>query len=1642
MVGRQARAQRARRQRERELQQGNQVLNPPNPPLPRRNPFRPNRGVPPQRYGAEPLRQAAAPELRIRLPILPLPRRNPIRPNQGIPRPRLEAGPLPHRRPARRRRPAPRPRQPPAQPRRVRFRAGPPPPRRVRFRVGAQEAPPDDEEQPPVEEQEEERPDEVDNAGYEDSNLRSAVIYPNIVVPQSYTPGQAAIYEGIREGFDYREGTGFEGPENPAGRTTRAEVRNGLLTSGTILGQNDQPINIPNASYFTIDELYEQLGGLTHRVGRRDLGYELYRGTFAGNQEFRVRAPGVVGGAPIPVPDVYGQDGLENEAHYTVLLIAQIITFVCATYRVNRPVHDMNVLRRNPPGPIRTDENGFRDLLLHRTRFAALQNIQLVIVLELTDQFPGDWDFNGILDPSDYAGKVEMVVNKYNPSHLNPEYLKLHPGGTVAGLGRAENNAVRTLTLNSVFSNLDIFLAVYRALQLLIFHRYVETLDVTGFRIHMIRGVHLPITRYRAPGANEIFPWEAQLVAATFTSTKNIQITIGNETYKVRFPITSHSNCFFAAIREATTNAKYTSCDASLESRYLEDVAKMSLREGGAAVSGFKAQCMMARTMLRIPQASPINIKDQETLKAISQYYNVQFRIYNTSMELISECMWDEKKSIIPLIFFTSEEMKAYSDCEPSKYEEFTGHIGVLLFEEKPLWCKKCRVLYKKTHTCTKASIEHNKPSSIRERFRNAYYKYMEIDKNNGLVTFKRPDFGSMKRKKQMDTSQYVIYYDFETLVPEKDKDEFQVYAVGFSYRGKYKQYCGRYCLDYFLEFLFGIWVNAYVPIRLCAWNSCRFDAKIILRRVLTSPKWKDRIKTKNLLIANNRLLNATMTFTGRREHRQPQEFEFFDPCLFFSGPLKDTCVDFNVNTDIAKKSFPHKLMTSYESLDETCSLETLNDVQYYYGGDLKNRFELAEPWTTETLAPFMMEDGKYSLRKLCGYYLEKDVASMQYLCETFFSRIFELEGNFDPWFYMTISHLSYSTWLSGSPYAKQLTLPMSYDHYDHIRACTYGGRVFVGRKEWKSPLLYGGHSIRHKILEWENFKLNCTKAMYNELPEAEKECFNTLKFPFKLPEIDYHQLQPYEYVVECDFYSLYPSVMCNEKYPIGKPTHTEKEGLAAIQKHFNETGEMQYGMYRVTYETPNDLYLSPLPHRGNGELNWHLGKFTGWYTSVDLENAYLCGVKVELHEGYVYDRAEYIFKDFITNAVKMKKEGDDTGNGSLRRYAKLLMNSLYGKMLQSVHKDVSSIVSSSAEVQDFMEKYVWEGAMHMGESLVMTGVNPKPTFTKPHHLGSFVLAYSRRYNLKAFIRLVPTLLRKVSYILPNEYPPFLDDTDTEIKRDILKVPIYGDTDSMYMTAQQTRCLDLRNELGYLKNEDEEDYLKKKKKGKDGGVRILWMIALSVKTYAYVYIDSGNNLYCKIASKGINTKKLNFTDFMDSIENIETYEGRQVDLGKSIRGQMSKSATAETFSKIHSLGLKRTFNKTLMKTRVCINENFKPDVQGIYTVPRGHKFAPGYEYKEDDPEERDEVEKDIERLSLVITERKLNNIEEEVEEDEEWDKVSLASTVELEMDVSEDEYHTPDSPATSPINAEEREAQLIAQAENMKLDAQYEIVDM
>jgi hypothetical protein len=261
------------------------------------------------------------------------------------------------------------------------------------------------------------------------------------------------------------------------------------------------------------------------------------------------------------------------------------------------------------------------------------------------------------------------------------------------------------------------------------------------------------------------------------------------------------------------------------------------------------------------------------------------------------------------------------------------------------------------------------------------------------------------------------------------------------------------------------------------------------------------------------------------------------------------------------------------------------------------------------------------------------------------------------------------------------------------------------------------------------------------------------------------------EEMVCLDVNSEYPAAMMNYLYPVGDVYVLKDHEIAAFTRHFEIMIErFPFCMLEVTMNAGNIRYPQvPWRMKKNGLLLYPANEFRGVYTSVDITEALNFGYKiVEVHQGIYWKNSSYIYRDYINTFYEIRKKYK-AENNPMESVMKLIMNSLYGKMLQKIDTSVS--FSKRIPVGVVMS----EGDLPNGQHYFRKRIFPRDTL--PKYLGIFILSYARR--------------------ILNQIYSILDPSDV----------YYSDTDSVYISKKNyERVLRekpdlIGNELGQFKND-------------------------------------------------------------------------------------------------------------------------------------------------------------------------------------------------------------------------------------------------
>lgn len=410
-------------------------------------------------------------------------------------------------------------------------------------------------------------------------------------------------------------------------------------------------------------------------------------------------------------------------------------------------------------------------------------------------------------------------------------------------------------------------------------------------------------------------------------------------------------------------------------------------------------------------------------------------------------------------------------------------------------------------------------------------------------------------------------------------------------------------------------------------------------------------------------------------------------------------------------------------------------------------------------------EDTKIKRRIQVKEYLKKDVLGLMELYKKMNNDVYE-EFNVNICDFITGSQMWDTISKRFYPDEAKKSLNNTIERTTELRQALYGGRTEVYKRYFKS-----------------------------------KHLKDAVKGNVKYDEID-------DYLICLDKVSLYPSVMRNFEFPIGRSKKT-----TFYMKDY-------LGIYHIKYETNKDLLYAILPKKIDKMLIWDLKDGEGWFSSIDIQNAINFGYKIKVIQGYYWNEKSPIFRDYIDTMIR-KKNNSEKGSSKYLMY-KTAMNCIYGKQLQKDIFAKSIITDSKNKILLLMKTndcYISE----LGNKLLL---EYEPFYTetliskRPIEVGIFILSYSRMIMLDEF----------------KKY-------DT-----IEKMAYYTDTDSIYVESKYMDKSVIGKELGMMNN----DF---------GTGKILEATFISPKLYNICYITDDNKIHYECVGKGVKNDLLNYSDY-------------------------------------------------------------------------------------------------------------------------------------------------------------------------------------
>lgn len=184
------------------------------------------------------------------------------------------------------------------------------------------------------------------------------------------------------------------------------------------------------------------------------------------------------------------------------------------------------------------------------------------------------------------------------------------------------------------------------------------------------------------------------------------------------------------------------------------------------------------------------------------------------------------------------------------------------------------------------------------------------------------------------------------------------------------------------------------------------------------------------------------------------------------------------------------------------------------------------------------------------------------------------------------------------------------------------------------------------------------------------------------------------------DINSLYPYVMRNKLFPVKPIDYESSISINALSKRL-----MTYGcIAHVVIKTETPCY----PVRIKGKVVFPIGEFDTYLCTDGLKDAIRRDDLREVRKIVTYQMAD-IFSDYIDYFYAIRQEAKRTGNKIMDKYAKMFMNSLYGKFGQQVPYSISKTDApkgeySREEIVDAETRHHWIVTRILGKEIVEYG--------------------------------------------------------------------------------------------------------------------------------------------------------------------------------------------------------------------------------------------------------------------------------------------------------------------------------------------------
>jgi hypothetical protein len=381
------------------------------------------------------------------------------------------------------------------------------------------------------------------------------------------------------------------------------------------------------------------------------------------------------------------------------------------------------------------------------------------------------------------------------------------------------------------------------------------------------------------------------------------------------------------------------------------------------------------------------------------------------------------------------------------------------------------------------------------------------------------------------------------------------------------------------------------------------------------------------------------------------------------------------------------------------------------------------------------------------------------------------------------------------------------------------------------------------------------------------------------------------------DVNSLYPYAALNDMPGLSSSKVTYFDSDQNIDNLF--------GFFQCDIESPKDFYLGLLPVRNPSGIECPLGRWTGWYFSEELKFAQENGYIINVKKGYIFNRVEKVFDNYINTIYKIKSNPTSNTQKSI---AKSLLNNLLGRFGINLVKPITSLVSEET-FQEISLMNKISSYKVIGNNKYIVSYIPSMDYKILKSHGLDMVELLKKYKDKEIQE-----KNNSSVVISAAVTAYARIHMAKIKLYILSKGgyiYYSDTDSIVTNIKLDSNMVNKNELGKLKLEYEV------KKG----------IFITNKTYCI--INSKDEFISK--AKGVRSDSLQYKDFEELLEERNVITVRRE----------SKLNWSEGDVKIYDRDITINSNSYNKRQKVYTNNKWtdtKPNIRKYHTTRYFEKY--------------------------------------------------------------------------------------------------------